>query len=161
MSAVLRVFFMVVAVMVCCVRSWADALDWENEHVLQINREAARASFVPFSDVKQALSGDAARSPWVLSLDGEWRFHWALLPENWNGRRVFIHFGGVQSAFYVWVNGERVGYSQDSMTAAEFEITKFARPGHNQLAVEVYRWSDGSYLEDQDMWRLSGIYRSV
>src|SRR5438132_4653991 len=82
MSAVLRVFFMVVAVMVCCVRSWADALDWENEHVLQINREAARASFVPFSDVKQALSGDAARSPWVLSLDGEWRFHWVARMEE-------------------------------------------------------------------------------
>ncbi len=83
------------------------------------------------------------------------------LPENWNGQRVFIEFAGVKSAFYVWVNGEPAGYSQDSMTPAEFEISKYIEPGNNTLAVEVYRWSDGSYLEDQDMWRLSGIFRDV
>jgi len=83
------------------------------------------------------------------------------IPAGWDGRQVFIHFDGVKSAFYLWVNGKRVGYSQGSMTPAEFNITKYLRPGENILAVEVYRWSDGSYLEDQDMWRLSGIYRSV
>ncbi len=83
------------------------------------------------------------------------------VPEQWNNRQVFLHFDGVKSAFYVWVNGEKVGYSQDSMTPAEFNITEYLELGENILAVEVYRWSDGSYLEDQDMWRLSGIYRDV
>ena len=76
-------------------------------------------------------------------------------------KHYFLEFGGVKSAMYVWVNGEKVGYSQNSMGPAEFEVTKYLREGSNKLAVEVYRWSDGSYLEDQDMWRLSGIFRSV
>lgn len=83
------------------------------------------------------------------------------LPADWAGRRVFIHFDGVESAFYLWVNGQRVGYSQDSRTPAEFDLTDYLQPGTNQLAVEVYRWSDGSYLEDQDKWRMSGIFRPV
>ncbi|MCK4294319.1 MAG: DUF4981 domain-containing protein [Planctomycetes bacterium] len=83
------------------------------------------------------------------------------LPPDWQARQVYVHFDGVKSAFYVWLNGHMVGYSQDSMTPAEFNLTKYIRPGKNILAVEVYRWSDGSYLEDQDMWRLSGIYRDV
>ncbi|MGM9734777.1 MAG: glycoside hydrolase family 2 TIM barrel-domain containing protein [Prevotella sp.] len=76
-------------------------------------------------------------------------------------QNVILHFGGVKSAMYVWVNGKRVGYSQNSMSPAEFDITKYLNKGENRLAVEVYRWSDGSYLECQDMWRLSGIFRSV
>ena len=76
-------------------------------------------------------------------------------------KNLILHFGGVHSAFYVWVNGRKVGYSQNSMSPAEFDVTKFLREGKNKLAVEVYRWSDGSYLECQDMWRLSGIFRSV
>ncbi len=83
------------------------------------------------------------------------------LPEGWKGRRVFLHFEGVKSAFYLWVNGEKVGYSQGSMTPAEFDVTDHLREGSNVLAAEVYRWCDGSYLEDQDTWRLSGIYRDV
>ncbi len=82
------------------------------------------------------------------------------VPSDWNDREVYLHFGGVKSAFYVWINGNFVGYSQGSMTPAEFNITQFLEP-NNTLAVEVYRWSDASYLEDQDMWRLSGIYREV
>lgn len=81
--------------------------------------------------------------------------------EAWMNRRVFLNFGGVKSAFYVWINGKQVGYSQGSMTPAEFDISDYIHPGENKLAVEVYRWSDGSYLEDQDMWRLSGIFRDV
>ncbi len=80
---------------------------------------------------------------------------------DWNERETFIHFDGVESAFYIWVNGRKVGYSEGSYTAAEFNITSFLKPGMNKLAVEVYRWSDGSYLEDQDFWRLSGIFRPV
>ncbi|BDD12153.1 beta-galactosidase (plasmid) [Fulvitalea axinellae] len=83
------------------------------------------------------------------------------IPENWDGRQLFLHFGAVKSAFYVWVNGKKVGYSQDSKTPAEFDITKYARTGKNTVAVEVYRWSDGSYLEAQDFWRVSGIERDV
>ena len=76
-------------------------------------------------------------------------------------KNLILHFGGVHSAFYVWVNGQQVGYSQNSMSPAEFDVTKYLRKGCNRLAVEVYRWSDGSYLECQDMWRLSGIFREV
>ena len=83
------------------------------------------------------------------------------VPDNWNGRDIFIHFGAVKSAFYIWVNGKKVGYSQGSMTPAEFNLTPYLKKGKNLLAVEVIRWSDGSWLEDQDMWRFSGIFRSV
>ena len=84
------------------------------------------------------------------------------IPQEWKGKQVFIHFAGVQSAMYLWVNGSKVGYSQGSMLPAEFNITSYINPGKdNTIAVEVYRWSDGSYLEDQDFWRLSGIYRDV
>jgi len=83
------------------------------------------------------------------------------IPDNWKGKEVYLHFAGVQSAMYVWVNGIKVGYSQGSMTPAEFNVTKYLKNGENVLAVEVYRWCDGSYLEDQDFFRLSGIYRDV
>jgi len=84
-----------------------------------------------------------------------------IIPEGWQDKEIFIHFGGVKSAFYLWINGKMVGYSQGSMTPAEFNITQYLQKGENIIAAEVYRWSDGSYLEDQDMWRLSGIYRDV
>lgn len=83
------------------------------------------------------------------------------IPTHWKGRQVFIHFDGVESAFYLWVNGHLVGYSQGSRTPAEFNLTPYLHPGENFLAVEVYRFSDGSYLECQDYWRLSGIFRNV
>ena len=83
------------------------------------------------------------------------------IPDNWNGMKVYLHFGGVSSAIYVWVNGQKIGYSEDSCLPAEFDITSSIRPGNNILAVKVYRWCDGSYLEDQDHWRMSGIFRSV
>ena len=83
------------------------------------------------------------------------------IPAEWDGREIFINFDGVYSAFYVWVNGEYIGYSEGSRTPAEFRITEAVRPGTNVLAVQVYRWSDGSYLESQDFWRVSGIDRDV
>ncbi|QEE15048.1 glycoside hydrolase family 2 TIM barrel-domain containing protein [Promethearchaeum syntrophicum] len=94
---------------------------------------------------------------------GSYRLFFTI-PENWEdleNKEVFIHFGGVKSAFYLWINENLVGYSQGSMTPAEFRISKYLQKGENLLAVEVYRWSDGSYLEDQDMWRFSGIFRDV
>lgn len=206
------------------------ARDWENHHVLHINREPARAAFVPFAE----YPGDR-----TISLDGVWRFRWSATPEeritdfyrtdfddnlwsdfpvpaNWevNGygtpiyvssgysfkinppfvtdepkqeyttykernpvgqyRRTFslpdtwkrngqtfIRFEGVMSAFYIWVNGQRVGYSQGSMEPAEFNITSYISEGENKIALEVYRYCDGSYLEDQDFWRFGGIHRSI
>ncbi|HEX7432787.1 MAG TPA: glycoside hydrolase family 2 TIM barrel-domain containing protein [Anaerolineaceae bacterium] len=83
------------------------------------------------------------------------------LPVTWEGRRVFINFDGVDSAFYVWINGQKVGYSQGSHLPSEFDLTSAVRPGKNTLVVQVFQWSDGSYLEDQDMWRMSGIFRDV
>lgn len=83
------------------------------------------------------------------------------LPTNWDDKRVFIHFDGVYSCAVVWVNGKFAGYSQGSNNDAEFDITNYVKKGKNQLSVRVYRWCDGSYLEGQDQWRLSGIHRDV
>lgn len=83
------------------------------------------------------------------------------LPEGWEGMRIVLHFGGVRSAMFVWINGHKVGYSQGSRLPAEFDVTEFVHSGNNRLAVEVYKFSDASYIEDQDFWRLSGIYRDV
>lgn len=212
--------------------------DWENEQVIGINKEPARAWSMPFESRNAALAGDWRKSGHVLMLNGDWKFHfvpnpderpkgffapdfndsswktipvpsnwqtkgygvpiyvnqtypfardwpsvtkepakdWTAfknrnevgsyrhkfnLPENWNGKETYIHFGGVESAFYLWVNGQKVGYSQGSYLPAEFRLTPYLKPGENMIAVEVYRWSDGSYLEDQDFFRLSGIFRDV
>ncbi|WP_291101220.1 MULTISPECIES: glycoside hydrolase family 2 TIM barrel-domain containing protein [unclassified Flavobacterium] len=202
--------------------------DWENPAVFQINREPARAAFLPYADASSAIADDYTRSPWFLNLDGNWKFSWSPtpdqrpkdffktdfntinwkeisvpsnwelkgygipiytnitypfvknppyidhadnpvgsyrrtfeLPANWNERHVFLHFEAGTSAMYIWVNGEKVGYTENTKSPAEFDITKYVKPGKNLVAVEVYRWSDGSYLEDQDFWRLSGIDRDV
>lgn len=83
------------------------------------------------------------------------------VPADWNGRRIFLTFDGVDAGFFLWVNGKKVGYSVNSRNAAEFDITPYIKPGTNMIAAEVYRFTTGSYLEDQDMWRLSGIFRNV
>ena len=218
------------------------AEDWENNHVLQINREPARAYFIPYAQQK----GDRQ-----LSLNGTWKFRWTktpeerimdfyrtnydcsnwadfpvpanwevnqthsygtpiyasagytfkidppyvtkepkksytaykernptgqykrtfILPDSWVSCRgtatnktvgqTFLRFEGVMSAFYVWINGQRVGYSQGSMEPSEFNITPYIKQGENQIAIEVYKYCDGSYLEDQDFWRFGGIHRDV
>jgi len=207
----------------------AQGEDWENNHVLQIGREPARACFMPYG--KQA--GDRQ-----VSLCGTWKFYWSRtpeervkdfyrtdydcsgwadfpvpanwetggygtpiyasagytfkidppyvtkepkrtytayvernptgqykrtfdLPDDWTDGQVFLRFEGVMSAFYVWINGQRVGYSQGSMEPSEFNVTRFLKQGRNEIAVEVYKYSDGSYLEDQDFWRFGGIHRDV
>lgn len=84
-----------------------------------------------------------------------------VLPSGWKGQQVYLHVGSATSNLYVWVNGQFVGYSEDSKMAAEFDITKYLKPGENLIAMQIYRWCDGSYLEDQDFWRLSGIAREV
>lgn len=218
---------------------FAQQHDWENPAVFRINKEAPRATSMPFPSKEEAAK-PRLQSPWCQMLNGNWKFHhvgnpsakpmgfetpgfddaawkeipvpsnWQMhgygvphytnatypfaknppnvmgeppqfystfpetnrnqvgsyrhkfsLPESWKGRRTFIVFGGVDSAFYLWVNGKKVGYSQDSRTPAEFDITPYLQDGENTLAAEVYQYSDGSYLEDQDMFRLSGIFRDV
>ena len=208
----------------------SDLPDWENPRVFSINTEKPHVTFVPFPDVRTALTVDRRQSPFVFSLNGMWKFRWVprpadrpagfeqdrydvnswdslrvpsnwefqgygvpiyvnqpyefpgkpdpphiphdtnpvgsykrwfTIPPGWSGREVFIHFGAVKSAFYIWINGVRVGYSEDSKTPAEWRITPFLRDGLNSVALEVYRWSDGTYLECQDMWRISGIERDV
>ena len=203
--------------------------DWEDNHVLQINREPARAYFIPYG----MKAGDR-----MLSLNGDWHFRWTktpdemimdfyrtdydvsswktlavpanwevngygtpiyvsagypfkidppyvtrepkkewttyeernptgqykrtfTLPAAWQSGQTFLRFEGVMSAFYVWINGKRVGYSQGSMEPSEFNVTSYLKNGENQIAVEVYKYSDGSYLEDQDFWRFGGIHRDV
>jgi beta-galactosidase len=83
------------------------------------------------------------------------------VPKDWSGRHIFLTFDGVNSFFFLWLNGQKVGFGKDSRTPVEFDITRYLGPGENLLAVENFRWSDGSYLEDQDMWRMSGIFRDV
>ncbi|WP_422449137.1 glycoside hydrolase family 2 TIM barrel-domain containing protein [Thermoanaerobacterium sp. DL9XJH110] len=100
------------------------------------------------------------KAPTVYNPVGSYRRTFTI-PESWAGREVFLSFQGVSSAFYVWVNGQEVGYDEDSFTPSEFNITKYLKPGENTLAVEVYRWSDASWMEDQDFIRLSGIFRDV
>jgi len=117
-----------------------------------------------YTNVRYPWSGresiEPPRAPTVYNPVGSYIREFEV-PDNWRGEPVFISFQGVESAFYVWLNGEFVGYSEDSFTPAEFDLTPYLRDGVNRLAVEVYRWCDGSWLEDQDFWRLSGIFRDV
>ena len=113
-----------------------------------------------FSNIKHPFKADPPRVPHDYNPTGLYRTRFKI-PESWKGNQVFLHFAGIQSAGTVYLNGQRVGYSEDAMTRAEYNITGFLKPGENNLAVQVLNWSDGSYLEDQDFWRLSGIYRDV
>ncbi|MES2418168.1 MAG: glycoside hydrolase family 2 TIM barrel-domain containing protein [Bacteroidota bacterium] len=118
----------------------------------------------PYEFAGRQLTGARMNPPFDIPVDnnpvGSYRKN-IVIPENWKGRQVFISLGAVKSAFFIWVNGKKVGYSEDSKLAAEFDITKYVKPGENLIALQVYRWSDGSYLECQDMWRISGIERDV
>ena len=82
------------------------------------------------------------------------------IPESWDGRQVIAHFGSVTSNMYLWVNGHFAGYAEDSKSAAEFDITPYLKKGDNLIAFQTFRWCDGSYSEDQDFWRLSGVARN-
>ncbi|MFT4202741.1 MAG: glycoside hydrolase family 2 TIM barrel-domain containing protein [Chitinophagaceae bacterium] len=107
--------------------------------------------------------GFSAKPPFIdrdFSPTGTYR-HPFDIPQNWDGRKVFLHFEGGTNSMYVWVNGKKVGYTENAKSPAEFDITPYIRTGNNLLACEVHKFSDGSYMEDQDMWRLGGINRSV
>ena len=198
--------------------------DWNNQWILERNREPARVDFYPFEDLESAKKGDIQRNSRIEILNGLWSFEWfdcpwkvteeiinkkvledepkIYVPLNWQyagfGERcyanllypfpvdppfvsnqnetgvyrkkfrvenlkgnIFVRFEGVESAFHVYVNGRLVGYSQGSRLPSEFNITEYVVYGDNQITVEVYQYSDGSYLEDQDMWWLGGIIRDV
>ncbi len=140
---------------------WFDDSAW-SEIKVPGNWELQGHGMPIYSNSRYPFAYDAKnpRAPRSDNPVGSYRVVFTM-PEAWRGRSTFIHFAGVDSAFYVWVNGHRVGYHEDSRLPAEFDLTRFVEPGPNVLAVEVYRWSDGSYLEDQDMFRLSGVFREV
>ena len=99
-------------------------------------------------------------SPTIDNPVGSYRREFTV-PQSWDGKKIFLSFEGVSSAFYVWVNGNYVGYGEDSFTSKDYDITGYVREGANNISVQVFRWSDASWLEDQDMIRLSGIFRDV
>jgi beta-galactosidase len=118
-----------------------------------------------YTNIEYPFPTDELQAPQDWNPIGSYRRTFDL-PASWewnpdSKEQVYLHFEGVNSAFYVWVNGQKAGYSQGSRTPAEFNISPYLKTGKNLIAVEVYRWCDGSYLEDQDFWRLSGIYRDV
>ncbi|HXQ14071.1 MAG TPA: glycoside hydrolase family 2 TIM barrel-domain containing protein [Caulobacteraceae bacterium] len=199
---------------------------WEHPETIQLGRLPARATLTPYPDVESAKSRGA--SPWVVSLNGDWRFtlaprpeavpdgfsqpgfddaawpilpvpsNWTMhgfdrpqytnvqmpfdlapphvpddnptglyrtvfaLPRDWAGRRIVLHVGGAESVLYVWLNGAPVGMGKDSRLPQEFDLTPFlAGPGPNTLALAVSKWSDASFVEDQDQWWMGGVFRDV
>ena len=153
------------------VSAWDDIpvpSNWELEGYgipIYVNHQYEFADYkAPVSDEIEFVDKIYPKNPGKVPHDynpvGSYRRSFSV-PDSWNGRRVFLQFGAVKSAMYVWVNGKKVGYSQGSKTPAEWDITEYLITGENTLALEVYRWSDGSYLECQDFWRISGIEREV
>ncbi|WP_299557323.1 glycoside hydrolase family 2 TIM barrel-domain containing protein [Seonamhaeicola sp.] len=135
-----------------------DASDWDNINVPSCWEMEGYGTPIytntvyPFTDNPPFIDRDNPVGSYLKQFE---------LPKDWLDTKVVLHFGGVYSAFYVWVNGKKVGYSQDSMLPAEFDIGEYLVEGTNTLAVQVFRWCDGSYLENQDHWRMSGIHREV
>ena len=136
-----------------------DDTSWDEIEVPS-NWEIQGYGFPIYLDTDYPFPADWPRIPHNRNPVGSYRRNF-ILPIDWTDRKILLHFGAVKSAFYLWLNGKYVGYSQGSKTPAEFDVTDFVEPGGNTVALEVYRWSDGSYLEDQDFWRLSGIEREV
>jgi beta-galactosidase len=136
-----------------------DDADWDTIPVPS-NWQIQGYGIPIYTNKKYPFEVDPPRIDPAVNSVGSYRSTFEL-PEAWAGRRTLIHFAGVNSCMTLWVNGERVGYSEGSRTPAEFDLTPFVKPGKNLLAVEVFRWGDGSYLEDQDFWRLAGIFRDV
>lgn len=146
------------------VRSWATILvpsNWEMhgyDRPIYCNVEYPHSNTPPYIDARKGFN-DGGKNYGINPVGSYVRFF--DLPDNWDGKRTFIQFGGIYSAAFVYLNGEYVGYTQGANNVAEFDITKLVREKDNKLAVQVFRWSDGSYLECQDMFRMSGIFRDV
>ncbi len=153
------------------VSGWDDIpvpSNWELEGYgipIYVNHQYEFADFkAPVSDEMKFIDNRYPANPGNVPDDynpvGSYRRTFTI-PQSWDGRQVFIRFGAVKSAFYLWINGHEVGYSQGSKTPAEWDITSYLTEGENTVAAQVFRWSDGSYLECQDFWRISGIERDV
>ena len=132
--------------------------DWDDIEVPR-SWQTVGYDYPHYTNVQYPFPVDPPRVP-TENPTGSYRRDF-VLPEGWAGQQIFLRFEGVDSAFHLWVNGQPVGYSQGSRLPAEFDITSYVHTGSNSLSLRVYRWSDGSYLEDQDMWWLSGIFRDV
>ena len=146
------------------VRSWTTIpvpSNWEihgYDRPIYCNVEYPHSNTPPYIDARKKFNDDGKN--YGINPVGSYVRYFDL-PENWDGKRTFIQFGGIYSAAFVYLNGKYVGYTQGANNVAEFDITKFVREKDNKLAVQVFRWSDGSYLECQDMFRMSGIFRDV
>jgi beta-galactosidase len=136
-----------------------DVSDW-SELPVPSNWERHGHGYAIYVNVPYPFEIDEPNVPTEKNPVGSYRRDFTV-PDDWQNEDVFLYFGAVSSAFYVWINGEYVGYSEGSKTSSEFRVSDVVRPGRNTIAVEVYRWSTGSYLEDQDFWSLSGIQRDV
>ena len=113
-----------------------------------------------YNNITYPFAADRPLIPHATNPVGSYRRDFEV-PADWKGGEVILHIGAANSAYYVWVNGKAVGYSEDSKLPSEFDVSPYLRPGTNSVSIEVYRWSDGSYIEDQDFWRVSGIERDV
>ncbi len=136
-----------------------DDRDWDDIPV-PANWEVEGHGHAIYLDERYPFEAVWPRVPLDYNPVGSYRRTFEV-DSSWQGRRIWLHFGGVRSALTVWLNGEFVGYSQGAKTPAEFDVTDLVMPGTNTLALQIVRWSDGSYLESQDMLRMSGIERSV
>ena len=136
-----------------------DVSSW-NDTPVPSNWEREGYGYAIYVNVPYPFEIDEPNVPTEENPVGSYRRDFSM-PDTWQGQEIFLQFGAVSSAFYVWMNGEYVGYSEGSKTPSEFKVTDHVQPGVNNIAVEVYRWSTGSYLEDQDFWSLSGIQRDV
>ncbi len=135
--------------------------NWEMQgydRPIYANVEYPHSNTPPYINARRGFNDGGAN--YGINPVGSYLRHFNV-PENWNGNRTFVHFGGIYSAAFVWVNGKYVGYTQGANNVSEFDLTKYLHPGDNTIAVQVFRWSDGSYLECQDMFRMSGIFRDV
>ena len=138
-----------------------DVRAWKSIQVPGMIQAQGKEFGLPvFTNIKYPFPMNEPFIPHGMNEVGSYRRDFEV-PAGWDGRDVFLHIGAAGAAYYVWVNGEKVGYSEDSKLPSEFELSRYVKPGKNTIAIEVYRWADGSYLEDQDFWRLSGIERSV
>lgn len=140
-----------------------DLSDWDKLKVPS-NFEIHGYGYPIYTNIRYPWAFDNSQVPPYVDMEKNWFGYYRrdfILPKNWADRQVFIHFGAIKSAGYVWINGKKIGFNKDGKTPAEFDITDYVKPGNNSAAVEVVKWTDGSYLEDQDFWRLSGLNREV
>lgn len=136
-----------------------DVSGW-NDLEVPSNWEMKGYGIPIYTNIKYVFPANPPYIPHEMNNNGSYKRDFEI-PADWQGKDVYLHFAGVSGAMYIWVNGEFVGYNEGSKTAAEYKVTEVVKPGKNTIAVQVLRWSDASYMEDQDFWRLSGIERDV